>query len=276
MTPATARITQTVRNRVVSRDGTGIEYVSRGSGPGIVVIPGALAMAVDLGPLAELLSADFTVHVIERRGRGCSGPQGDGYRIDDECDDVAAVCAATGSRRLFGHSYGGLVALRAALDHTGIDAVAVYEPGVSVDGSIPVDWIPRASAELEAGEASDAFLTFIRGVNPAQTGRVPRWMLRRILKRAIPAPEMTQKLALRPQAVREHAEVGRLDSTTAEYTGIRARTLLMHGGRRTPSNLGELERWMPSAETVSFPRRGHFAPEQRPDVIAGPLREFFT
>jgi pimeloyl-ACP methyl ester carboxylesterase len=100
-------------------------------------------------------------------------------------------------------------------------------------------------------------------------------MLRMILGRALPAAEMSQKLALMPRAAREHAEVGRLDSTTPEYAGIRARVLLMHGSRRTPSNLRELSRWMPSAQTVSFPRRGHFAPEQRPDLIAGPLRAFF-
>ena len=54
------------------------------------------------------------MYVVQRRGRGGSGPQGDRYCIERECEDIEAVRAATGARLIFGHSFGGLVALRAA------------------------------------------------------------------------------------------------------------------------------------------------------------------
>ena len=162
-------------------------------------------MASDLAAFAALLARRHTVHVVQRRGRGGSGPQGERYGIERECEDIEAVRARTGARLIFGHSFGGLVALRAACGSAAFDAVAVYEPGVSVSGSIPVDWTDRARREVAAGADLEAFITFVRGVNSDQTGRVPRWLLRLILRRAIPRAELRQNLALMPQAISEHA-----------------------------------------------------------------------
>ena len=55
---------------VVSRDGTRIGYLSVGSGPSVLVIPGVLSLAADYAAFARALSEHFTVHTIERRGRG--------------------------------------------------------------------------------------------------------------------------------------------------------------------------------------------------------------
>jgi pimeloyl-ACP methyl ester carboxylesterase len=74
-------------------------------------------MAADYAAFARALAERFTVHTIERRGRGESGPQGDDYSIVKECEDVLAVRAATGASLLVGHSYGGLVALEVTRNH---------------------------------------------------------------------------------------------------------------------------------------------------------------
>ena len=108
-----------------SADGTAVEYLSAGRGPGVIVVPGVLAMATDLAAFAKLLARRFTVHVVQRRGRGGSGPQGERYGIARECEDIEAVRARTGARLIFGHSFGGLVALRAACGSAAFDAVAV-------------------------------------------------------------------------------------------------------------------------------------------------------
>ena len=63
-------------NKVLSKDGTTISYLSLGHGPAVLVIPGVLSMATDYAAFARTLAEHFTVHVIERRGRGASGPQG--------------------------------------------------------------------------------------------------------------------------------------------------------------------------------------------------------
>jgi pimeloyl-ACP methyl ester carboxylesterase len=265
---------------VTSTDGTPVEYLSVGRGPHVIVIPGALAVASDLAAFAGLLAERHTVHVVQRRGRGGSGPQGDRYGIERECEDVDAVRTGTGARLLFGPSFGGLVALRAACRSAAFDAVAVYEPGVSVGGSIPVDWIDRARREAAAGADLEAFITFIRGVNPDQTGRVPRRLLRVILRRVIPPTELRQNLALMPQAISEHAEVGRFDGRLPDYREVAAATLLMRGKGRNTSRqavaLARLAETIPRAEIMTFPKLDHFAPEKAPAKIADAVLRFFA
>ena len=119
---------------VLSRDGTRIGYLSVGRGPSVLVLPGVLSMAADYAAFARALSEHFTVHTIERRGRGESGPQGDDYSIVKECEDVLALQAETDAALVVGHSYGGLIALEAARNNTAFSRIAVYEPGVSLTG----------------------------------------------------------------------------------------------------------------------------------------------
>jgi pimeloyl-ACP methyl ester carboxylesterase len=263
-----------------SADGTPVEYLSAGRGPGVIVVPGALAVASDLTAFAALLAARHTVHIVQRRGRGGSGPQGDRYGIARECEDIEAVRARTGTRLIFGHSFGGLVALRAACGNPAFDAVAVYEPGVSVGGSIPVDWIDRARREISQGAGHEAFITFVRGVNPDQTGRIPRRLLRIILRYAIPRAEMRQNLTLMPQAISEHAEVGRLDGRLTDYREITAATLITRGkGRDTARQavaLARLAETIPGCETATFRKLDHFAPEKKPGEIADVVLRFFA
>src|ERR1044071_8055148 len=90
---------------VNSADGTPISYRTTGTGPGLIIVPGALALATDFDRLAAALAARFTVHTIERRGRGASGPQGDDLQL---------------RRRVHGHRSGargnrGTLRLRAQL-----------------------------------------------------------------------------------------------------------------------------------------------------------------
>jgi len=148
---------------VVSRDGTEIAYHTIGKGPDVLIVPGALAIADDFGAFARELAERFTVGTIERRGRGQSGPQGDDYGINSECDDLAAVQAATGAKLLFGHSFGGFIALEAARRSNVFEKLAVYEPGVSIDGSVDVSWAAGTQRQLARGQDLAAFITFVRG-----------------------------------------------------------------------------------------------------------------
>src|SRR5579875_149138 len=133
---------------VLSADGTTISYLTVGSGPSVIVISGVLSMAADYAAFARALAEHFTVHTIERRGRGESGPQGKDYSITKECEDVLALQARTGASFLVGHSFGGFVALEVARNNPAFTKIAVYEPGVSIDGSIPKGWIPGYEKKL--------------------------------------------------------------------------------------------------------------------------------
>src|ERR1700756_183873 len=123
------------KNSVKSGDGTEIGYYSLGSGPGLVVTHGSLRSAADYQILGECLAETFTVHIINRRGRGNSGPQGVDYSFEKEVGDVIAVLENTTSSLLFGHSFGGTVALEVGLTDHPLQKLAVYEPAISIENS---------------------------------------------------------------------------------------------------------------------------------------------
>jgi pimeloyl-ACP methyl ester carboxylesterase len=280
MNGVSAQPLQTRADVVVSADGTAIAYRTVGKGPAVLVVPGALAVAGDLDALARELADRFTVHTIERRGRGESGPQGDDYSIEREREDLAALQAATGAAFLFGHSFGGLVALETARGNKAFRKIAVYEPGVSIDGSIGTKWIPTSRAQLARGQRLAAFITFARGVNPETTGKAPRWLLRIILPVAIRKREREQKYRLLPAAIREHAQAARLDNTYPHYRDITAEVLLMAGKDATTTGAGRASESLlpvlPTATLATFPALDHFGPEKNPKHVAEAVSAFFV
>jgi len=262
----------------VSADGTSISYRTIGAGPAIVVVPGALGMAKDFDGFARELAGRFTIHTIDRRGRGESGPQGDDYSIEKECEDIQAVYNATDAQFLFGHSFGGFVVLETARRDARIRKFAVYEPGMSIDGSINMDWAAPCREELGQEKYSDAFITFIRGVNPPMS-RVPRWLLRIILWFMMKSDELQQKYTLLSTTIPEHAELARLNNTYNHYDEITAKVLLLVGKDTQSGSPGwastKLLPVLRDAIYMSFPNLDHLGPEKAPKDIAAAVSEFF-
>jgi pimeloyl-ACP methyl ester carboxylesterase len=145
---------------VASADGTAVSFLTVGHGPGLVVIPGNNRRAYHYAVLTDELSATFTIHVIDRRGRGLSGQQGPAYSLESEVDDALAVMQHTGAERIFGHSCGGLVGLHVALRRD-VAALVVYEPGVSIHGSFDGSWLPEFAQLLRSGRHNAAVATFL-------------------------------------------------------------------------------------------------------------------
>ena len=263
-----------------SRDGATISYLSTGSGPAVIVIPGALSMAVDYAAFAHALAERFTVHTIERRGRGLSSPQGDDYSIVKECEDVLALQQQTGAPLLVGHSFGGLVALEVARSNPALTKIAVYEPGVSIDGSIPMGWIPGYKQKLAEGKLLDAFVEFSLGTGPERARNTPPWLMKLMLPLFLSAHKRKQMFGLLQQSLREHQEVARLDSSYANYREIPAQVLLMYGGKSDSSwvnlSMERLAAVLPHSETKEFPKLDHFGIDQKaPQEVAGAVGDYF-
>lgn len=261
-TPA-ALATHAVR----SADGTTISYHTTGTGPGVLVVPGALNDAADYAALADALAAHFTVHTVQRRGRRGSGPQGDGYGIAAECADLAAVRAATGARYVFGHSFGGLVALEAARRDPAIAKLAVYEPGVSVEGLFPMDWMPQYRRFLDQGRPFDAFATFAIGTGPSRAKRNPRWLMAAILRMVFRGEQRAKILELLEPNLHEHEEVGRLNDSYPNYGEVSADVLLMAGGKSDLPHVApafdRLTQVLRSARVHTFPKLDHIGPHHK-------------
>jgi pimeloyl-ACP methyl ester carboxylesterase len=272
--------TTTTTADVRSADGTLITLEVQGNGPGIVVIPGGARAAHHYRQLGAELAADCTVYAVNRRGRFGSGPHGSQYSIETECDDIAAVQELARADLVFGHSYGGLVALEYARRHD-VGAVAVYEPAVSINGSIPVDWLPEFDRAYSRGHYTRAMAVVAKRLqvggplNGLPVGLSA--LLMRPFFRGEAAAELPELLKTLPYDVREG---GRLSSSGERYRDITARTLLLRGDR-SPAYLKDactlLDEVIPAAELVTIPGVAHNAPDaEAPSVVAAELRRFLS
>jgi len=221
----------------ISRDGTAIDYRTLGVGEGLVVLGGAWRTGHDYLAFAEALAPSCAVHVVDRRGRGGSGPQGESYSIEREVEDLFAVQAQTHATTLFGHSYGGLIALEAARRSELFTNVAVYEPGVSVAGSLPLAWMARYRELLATGDRRGAFAAMVRGAGgaPPALERMPLWYVKLLLRLFIKEHQWRQIDPLLETAVAEHEQVAALDEPNVDrYQTVTARVVLLGGGKSRP------------------------------------------
>jgi pimeloyl-ACP methyl ester carboxylesterase len=262
---------------VTSADGTEISFLSAGRGEGLVVIPGNNRRARHYRALAEELSNRYTVHVIDRRGRGLSGPQGPGYSVDREVDDALAILEHTGAELVFGHSYGGLIALHLALRRS-LGALILYEPGVSLHGSFDGSWLPEYSELLDQGKHNAAMAVFLKQIGLVPFPDAPLPVFRVLAHLALHGSEGYETLAMMPTIAPEMAEIGRLDSDGRKYAEIGSPTLLLSGSK-SPDYLviaaAELARIIPGAGYAQLPDLDHNAPDlNAPEVIADQIRGF--
>ena len=276
----TTTMPTTTRGFVRSDDGTAISYETVGVGDGLLVLGGAWRAGRDYLPFARALSDSFTVHVIDRRGRGHSGPQGAEYGIARELEDLLAVQAQTGATIVFGHSYGGLIALEAARRSPVFSDVVVYEPGVSIAGSIPLGWMKLYRERLTADDPRGAFAAMVRGAGgaPPALERMPLWYVKLILRVFIKQQQWRQIEPLLAAGLAEHEQVAALDDTTVDrYQTITARVLLLGGGKSrsfaTTRLFDQLAGTIPNSTSELIDGLDHTAPDEKaPDVVAERVR----
>jgi pimeloyl-ACP methyl ester carboxylesterase len=138
----------------VSVEGARLHYVDRGSGPAILLVHGLSGQLRNFTyALTERLDADFRVIAVDRPGAGYSVPT---TSVQPDLAGQAAILArfiaALGLERplLVGHSLGGALALRIALDHPGsIGGVALLSPLTQRQ-----DELPAAFAKLDIPNAT--------------------------------------------------------------------------------------------------------------------------
>jgi pimeloyl-ACP methyl ester carboxylesterase len=263
-----------------SSDGTLISYRSTGVGPGLVIVPGNNRRAYHYDKLATALAHGHTVHTLDRRGRGESGSQGNRYSADAEADDVAAVLDATGSDSVFGHSYGGLIALRLALRRI-LRRLAVYEPGISLNGGFDLDWLPEFTRKLARGRRVAAMTVFLRRSGIVPIGNPPGFVFRLLATALLyGGKEGAETRRLMPTTPLELAEIARLDSDGREYAAVTARTLLLAGTRTNPylpRAVTELSAILPDSTFEILEGLDHNAPDLSAVArIAGRLESFFA
>ncbi|MFC0506257.1 alpha/beta fold hydrolase [Micromonospora costi] len=155
--------------QVTSADGTAIGYERTGAGPAVVLVDGAMCHRAGgpMRPLAAALSAHFTVHTYDRRGRGESG-DAPTYAVAREVEDLRAVIAAAGGQAyVYGISSGAALALTAAAAGPAVTRLALFEPPfvAEVEDDVAGKEYTRQLHELlAAGRRGDAVALFMARV----------------------------------------------------------------------------------------------------------------
>jgi len=256
----------------ISRDGTTIAYRTFGEGPGLIVVGGALRTSEDYLPLAHALTG-FTVHVVDRRGRGESGPQGEDYSLRKEVEDLLAVRDATDARYVFGHSYGGFVALEAG---DAFDRIAVYEPGLPSD-PFPTAWMAPYRAALDRGDPRGALVHFVKGSGgaPRYLERVPDWYLRLMMRFVFRGDTWRRIVPLLEPCLAEHQQLAALQGRTPSF-GVTVPVLVL-AGSRSRGDFQPLLDELKDATLDVLPGLDHFGPEGKSaPVVAARVSGFLS
>jgi pimeloyl-ACP methyl ester carboxylesterase len=255
---------------VTSVDGTQIGYATSGTGPPLVMVHGATADHTALSRVIPLLEPDFTVHAMDRRGRGLSGDTPP-YEITLEYADVARVVdrVATetgGAVSLYGHSYGAICALGAATLTGNVRRLFLYEPGYQGVVLTPDTVLARLD-ELVAAGAYDAALEhayrFGVGMSADEV----------VAMRALPSCQA--RVAAAPTIPREFRTAANLPFDATAVVDPRVPTVLLLGDRSTAGQeaaVAALHAALPSSVVVVLPDQAHAAQVTAPDLIADTLR----
>jgi pimeloyl-ACP methyl ester carboxylesterase len=262
---------------VRSRDGTEIAVFTTGDGPPLVLVHGAAADHTTFRAVGPRWASRYTVHAIDRRGRGASGDTLP-YAIEREFEDVAAVADAiaadgSGPPAVIGHSYGGRCALGAALLSASITKVVSYEgaptpPGVSYGDPSLADELATPD---EAGRPADVLETFLRRVVGMDDAAIaayqadPVWPLRVAAAHTIP---------------RELRAEGRSrEAGLAALARVRQPVLQILGGESRPEfaeATAALDDRLVDGRVAVIPGARHAAHHTHPDAVIEAIDTFLT
>ncbi|MUV86577.1 alpha/beta fold hydrolase [Natronomonas sp. CBA1123] len=248
--------------RTSSADGTEIAYEIDGSGPPLVLLHGGTGCRRHWDALTPHLVDSFTVIRPDRRGRGDSGDHEE-YGLDREVADLRAVLATVdGDATVFGHSFGGLVALAAA-DDADIDRLVLYEPALLVGEHGDGNLASRMQAHLDAGERKTAMRCFYEESSGLDdVTQVPWWPDEVSFERA-------------ETVVRENYAV---EATDIDTLPSPAGPTLLLTGEDGPEHLRDavfaLEDRLPDSQVVELEGVGHVGTMLAPKQVADAVCEF--
>lgn len=252
---------------VISSDGTAIGYESVGGGPPLVLVHGSTGTLARWCSVTPTLAQNYTVHAMDRRGRGLSTAEVEPYSLSREAEDVAAVAEAVGGGvYVVGHSYGALAVLEAALITSAFRRIMLYEPPILSPGLnvAPPEGLARIKTMSDPREILEAFYRV--------TLHLPESAIKDLADREF--PHLARSIA--HTAVRELAEV-RAYRATERLAAITAPVRLLLGTESAVylrAATAAVAARIPGATIVALPGQGHHAIDYDAQQFVRALLEF--
>ena len=256
---------------VESADGTKISSQSYGEGRPLVVVSGALFASELWQRVVPLLSAERSVYVVDRRGRGKSG-NAQPYAPEREIEDVLAVLAALpGPVDLLGHSSGAILSLQVAeRQPVNLSRLIAYEPPVffAESDGIAGDLPDRLEALLASGEPEAAVETFfLEGPRTSEAE----------LRNMKAGPAWSQMVKTLAHTVPYDSRVQRSLAELSSLSRVRIPTLLLLGTAsplRMQNAARIVAKALPNARLGELAGQQHVAMLLAPTLFAAAVNEF--
>jgi len=250
-----------------------------GAGPGVVCLHSNASTSGQWRGLMELLAPKFHVFALDSYGSGKSPewPSDRTITLRDEVAFIEPVLAKAGSPVvLVGHSYGGGIALRAAVENPArVRALVLYEPTlfalIEAERPSPNDadgireTVAAASAALDAGDreaAAEHFIDYWMGAGSwAQT---PESRRPAIAASAVNIRRWKHALFTEPTPL-------------SVFRALDVPVLYMVGRRSTQSAHGVtriLAKALPRVELVEFDKLGHMGPITHSEPVNAAIAGF--
>jgi pimeloyl-ACP methyl ester carboxylesterase len=241
--------------------------------PAVLFLHSLLCDRTQWAPIVADLARTHRVLNLDLRGHGRSSPATSLYSLDTQCDDIPALLDAAGVQRatLVGLSWGGMLAMRAALFHpTRVTALCLF--GTSAEPERPAD-----RGRFVAMAAAFRAL----GVLPAIEREVKRKMFSDgFMARA---PEVVERFV---HTVRAASREGIFQGVLAVSTrgdllplldDLRLPTVIVVGDedRATPPARAErIAARIPGATVERLRHTGHLAVVEQPELVALAIQSF--
>jgi pimeloyl-ACP methyl ester carboxylesterase len=266
------------RTRYADSGGTRIGYELRGRlhrrRPWLVLIQGMGLDRHGWGRIPGKLRRRFRLVLVDNRGCGRSDRTAGSFTVADMAGDVVAVLNAAGIGRahVLGASLGGMVAQELAIRHPDrVDGLvlACTTPGWPFAYPMPASSL-RLIAATARLPAEAAWRRHMENALSTRTVQDQPVFVERLLERPGAGPANPDTLSAQAAAGARYA--GRL-----RQAGIRARTLVLHGGADTvvdPRNGRLLAGRIPGAQLRIFPELGHLFFWEEPDGFAAAVTSF--
>jgi non-heme chloroperoxidase len=248
-----------------------LEYAEYGDAKGVPVIllHGVTDSYRSFDPIVPYLPGSFRAIAISQRGHGHSSRPLTGYRYADFASDVDRFMTVLDvpSAIIVGHSLGGMVAQRFAIDHPSRTL------GLVLEATFPTLCGMTAVQELWDSAIKDL------------TDPVDEELVRSFQESTIALPIAPSFFAtVIDESMKVPASVWRgvfaeclATDFTREIAQIAAPTLLVFGDRDAfcgPREVGVLRRELPHARTIVYPNVGHAVHWEIPERFAGDLVSF--
>ena len=254
---------------VTSTDDTSIAYERHGEGPPLVLLHGGSSPQY-WRPIVPRFAEDFTVIVPHRRGHEPSG-DGDEYSLEQEAKDIRAVVKTVdGDVTLFGHSFGGLLALETARI-TPVERVVAYEPAILVgEYRERADLAAQMQRRLDEAGPREATKLYVREViHGGEADDLDAW-----LDEWEPWPELAglaENITRMNRAIEayELPETLDVDAPTLLLTGTEGPPHLREGVRATRDALAD-------CQFVEYEGVSHSGPVEAPERITAEVRSFLA